>query len=136
MALTASCGLAAAVYAAEIPADRLEGRWTSESGTSLTFHADHSFTSEHFADLTAVSDCDHRSALRSGRWAFYAPTGSGGISVPDETATQGIAVSLSSGTQDCSVDVYLFGDEDDPAMCPTDDPDAGCPSDGYLSRTG
>ncbi|WP_309055320.1 hypothetical protein [Streptomyces sp.] len=134
MALTVSCGWAAAIHAAEIPADQVEGQWTSEAGTILTFHKDHTFTSEHFDELPVASDCRNPSALSSGRWAFYAPAESGKISTADETATRGTVLSLTFSSNDCTVDTYLFGDEDDPAMCPTDDPDAGCPASGYLHR--
>lgn len=70
IALTVSCGLAAAIYATEISADQLAGRWTNEAGTSLTFHADHTFTSENFDKLPVASDCTHPSDLSSGSWVF------------------------------------------------------------------
>jgi hypothetical protein len=135
VALTVSCGWAAAIYAAEIPADQVEGLWTSEAGTSLTFREDHTFTSEHFDELPVASGCSDPSALSSGRWAFYAPAETGEISTADESATRGTVLSLTFSSPDCTVDAYLFGDEDDPAMCPTADPDDGCPTTGYLSRT-
>jgi hypothetical protein len=97
VALTVSCGWAAAIYAAEIPAGQVEGLWTSEAGTSLTE--------------------------------------TGEISTADESVTRGTVLSLTFSATDCAVDVYLFGDEDDPVMCPTDEPDDGCPTTGYLSRT-
>lgn len=135
VALTVSCGWAAAIYAAEIPAGQVEGLWTSEAGTSLTFREDHTFTSEHFDRVSVASDCSDPSALSSGRWAFYAPAETGEISTADESATRGTVLSLTFSATDCAVDVYLFGDEDDPVMCPTDEPDDGCPTTGYLSRT-
>ncbi|MGW0561646.1 hypothetical protein ACWDZ4_13755 [Streptomyces sp. NPDC003016] len=53
----------------------------------------------------------------------------------EETATRGAVLSLTFSAGDCEVAAYLFGDEDDPVMCPTgDDPDAGCPGDGCLDR--
>lgn len=67
VALTVSCGWAAAIHAAEISADQVEGRWTSEAGTSLTFHEDHTFTAEHFDELPVAHDCEEPSALSSGR---------------------------------------------------------------------
>ncbi|MEU0601989.1 hypothetical protein ABZ484_27675 [Streptomyces sp. NPDC006393] len=135
MALTMSCGWAAAIYAAEIPAGRLEGRWTSEAGTSLTFRPDHTFTSEHFDKLPVASRCNAPAALSSGRWAFYGPSDTDKSYTADEAVTHGSVLSLTFSTGDCTVDAYLFGDEDDPAMCPTDDPDDGCPATGYLDRT-
>ncbi|MFD9539877.1 hypothetical protein [Streptomyces sp. NPDC060022] len=127
MALTVSCGWAAALYGSEVSADQLQGRWTNAAGTSLTFDADHTFTSEHFDTLPVAADCSDPSALSSGRWAFYASTEA------DETATRGSILSLTFAAGDCTVDTYVFGD-DNPAMCPTADPDAGC--DSYLHRTG
>nr|WP_168723371.1 hypothetical protein [Streptomyces sp. SAT1]ANO41941.1 hypothetical protein A8713_032265 [Streptomyces sp. SAT1] len=135
MALTVSCGLAAALYAAEIPADQLEGRWASEAGTSLTFRADHTFTSQHFDKLPVASLCNDPSAMSSGRWAFYGPAGTGKNYTADEAVTHGSVLSLTFSVGDCTVGAYLFGDEDDPVLCPTDDPDDGCPSKGYLRRT-
>ncbi|GAA0611979.1 hypothetical protein [Streptomyces crystallinus] len=134
--LTSSCGLAAAMYAAEIPATQLAGRWTSKAGTSLVFHEDHTFTSEHLSGRPFPQECSTASAIASGRWAFYVPERSAemkGLLSADEAAAKGFVLALSAGK--CTVDVYLFGDEDDPAMCPTDDADDGCPSDTYLHRT-
>ncbi|MFE9866853.1 hypothetical protein ACFYPZ_29610 [Streptomyces sp. NPDC005506] len=129
VALTVSCGLAAAIYATEISADQLAGRWTNEAGASLTFRTDRTFTSENFDKLPVASDCTHPSDLSSGRWAFYSETSA------DETASRGTVLSLTFSADDCRVDAYLFGDEDDPVMCPTADPDEGCESIGYLHRT-
>ncbi|MFF2327049.1 MULTISPECIES: hypothetical protein [unclassified Streptomyces] len=134
MALTVSCGLAAAIYAVEISADQVKGRWSSEAGTSLTFHEDHTFAAENFDELPVASRCENPSALSSGRWAFYASAEADGFNTADETATRGTVLSLIFSISDCEVDVHLFGDEDDPSMCPTADPDAGCPNDGYLRR--
>ncbi|MFF1966299.1 hypothetical protein ACFVW5_22320 [Streptomyces sp. NPDC058232] len=128
VALTVSCGLAAAIYATEISADQLAGRWTNEAGASLTFRTDHTFTSENFYKLPVASDCTHPSDLSSGRWTFYSETSD------DETASRGTVLSLTFSADDCRVDTYLFGDEDDPSMCPTADPDEGCESIGYLHR--
>ncbi|MFD7715548.1 hypothetical protein [Streptomyces sp. NPDC059814] len=133
IALTVSCGLAAGIYAADVSADQLQGRWTSPAGTSLTFHEDHTFAAEHFDELRA-SDCENPSALSSGRWAFYASADADRFKAADETATHGAVLSLIFSSGGCEVNVYLFGDEDDPAMCPTGDPDDGCPNDGYLHR--
>ncbi|MGP3638362.1 hypothetical protein ACTU45_34490 [Streptomyces sp. 24-1644] len=135
VALTVSCGWAAAIHAAEISADQVEGRWTSEAGTSLTFHEDHTFTADHFDKLPVAHDCEKPSALSSGRWAFYAPAETGQFKTADETATRGTVLSLILSIGDCEVGAYLFGDEDDFVMCPTGDADVGCPSDGYLHRT-
>ncbi|WP_406391917.1 hypothetical protein [Streptomyces sp. NBC_00887] len=131
-ALTVSCGWAAALYGSEVSADQLEGRWTDGSGTSLTFNSDRTFTSEHFDRLPVVADagCSDPSVLSSGRWAFYASS----TTQADETATRGSILSLDSSDDSCSVSAFFFGD-DDPAMCPTDDPDANCPT-GYFHRTG
>jgi hypothetical protein len=129
--LTVSCGLAPAVYAADISVNKLAGRWTSEAGTSLTFQKDHTFTSEHFT----ASDCGDLRTPESGTWAFYAPTGNVGFDASDEAATRGSVLSLESVAGKCTVTVYLFGDQDDPVMCPTGDADAGCPSGEYLRRS-
>ncbi|MFE5710326.1 hypothetical protein ACFQ7J_05785 [Streptomyces sp. NPDC056501] len=134
VALTVSCGWAAAIHAAEISADQVEGRWASEAGTSLTFNEDHTFTAGHFDKLPVAHDCEKPLALSSGRWAFYAPSEADQFSTADETATRGTVLSLIFSTGDCEVAAYLFGDEDDPVMCPTGDSDVGCPSDGYLQR--
>ncbi|MFJ1551680.1 hypothetical protein [Streptomyces sp. NPDC088246] len=134
VALTVSCGWAAGIYAAEVSADQVEGRWTSEAGTSLTFQEDHTFAAEHFDELPVASDCKTPSALASGRWAFYASADADQFNAADETATHGTVLSLIFSAGDCEVYVYFFGDEDDPSMCPTGDPDAGCPSDGYLHQ--
>ncbi|MET7474702.1 hypothetical protein ABZT17_10145 [Streptomyces sp. NPDC005648] len=131
-ALTVSCGLAASVYAADISVNELAGRWISKAGTSLTFHKDHTFTSEHFT----ASDCGDLATPESGTWAFYAFTGSHERGTPDDAAMRGSVLSLASVASSCTVTVYLFGDEDNPVMCPTGDADAGCPSDEYLRRSG
>jgi hypothetical protein len=117
-----------------LPRAAAAGRWTSEAGTSLTFHEDHTFTTEHFDELPVAHDCASPSALSSGRWAFYAPAGADEINTADETAASGTVLSLIFSNGDCEVDAYLFGDEDDLVMCPTGDPDDGCPSGGYLHR--
>ncbi|MGA5411959.1 hypothetical protein ACPCSC_32480 [Streptomyces lavendulocolor] len=43
-------------------------------------------------------------------------------------------LSLTFAEADCTVDVYVFGDEADPGLCPTGDPDEGCHSKDYLHR--
>ncbi|MFJ1863917.1 hypothetical protein ACIOD1_04740 [Streptomyces sp. NPDC088097] len=127
-ALTASCALATAMYMTSISADELTGRWVvSDTAVSLTFREDHTFVTEDFGRYLEAEDCGP-SGLPSGRWAFDDPSmGSG-----DEAVTHGSVLTLSS--PDCTVSVFLFGEEDDPAMCPTFDPDAGCPRTGYLRR--
>lgn len=134
--LTTSCmsGLAAGVWAAEIRADQLTGRWTSGSGTSLTFREDHTFASVRPAGMPAASHCDDPSVLASGRWAFEVFPEEGGFGAPDEDVTRGSVLSLRSANGDCEVEAYLFGDEDDPVLCPTDDTDVGCPDEDYLKR--
>lgn len=89
---------------------------------------------EHFDRLPVASDCKEPSVLSAGRWAFYARTESSQFNAADESATRGTVVSLVFSAGDCEVDAYLFGDEDDPVMCPTGDPDVGCPSDDYHER--
>lgn len=92
--LTTSCmsGLAAGVWAAEIRADQLTGRWTSGSGTSLTFREDHTFASVRPAGMPAASHCDDPSVLASGRWAFEVFPEEGGFGTPDEDVTRGSAL--------------------------------------------
>ncbi|MEV7126215.1 hypothetical protein [Streptomyces sp. NPDC093260] len=41
-------------------------------------------------------------------------------------------MSLTSSGGDYAMAARLFGDEDDPAMCPADPPDDGCPTTGCL----
>lgn len=134
VALTVSCGWAVAIHAAEISADQVEGRWTSEADTSLTFHEDRTFTAEHFDKLPVAHDCGEPSALSSGRWAFYVPAEGDQFNTADETAARGTVLSLIFTTGDCEVRAYLFGDDGAPVMCPTGDADVGCPGDGYLHR--
>lgn len=134
MVLTVSCSTRDS-YAVQIPADRLEGRWVSTGGVSLTFHTDRTFTSEHLDTLHAASGCADPSGLDSGGWAFLAPTEPGGTTFAvEEAATRGSMLSLTFPDRDGSVSAYVFGDEDEPAMCPSEDPDGGCPS-GYLHRS-
>ncbi|MFE3288909.1 hypothetical protein ACFXJJ_38195 [Streptomyces sp. NPDC059233] len=138
VALTASCGYAAAIHSAEIPQEELAGTWTSFAGTSLTFTEDHTFTGTGFENVEAMARCAHPQTLSTGRWAFYAGPKGDGLTVPDETATRGHDLQLSfPDDPTCKVWVYLYGylgDTADPSMCPTKDPDAGCPPDGYLKR--
>ncbi|MEV3993779.1 hypothetical protein AB0J57_33320 [Streptomyces sp. NPDC049837] len=101
-------------------------------GASLTFRADRTFTSEHFDELPVASGCGDPAALSSGRWAFYAPDETGSRRTADDAATRGTVLSLTFSPDDCTVHAYLFGDEDDPVLCPTRDPDDGCRADGYL----
>lgn len=135
MVLTTSCGYAAAIHAAEIPQERLTGTWSSPAGTSLTFSGDHTFSGTGFDVVEAMTGCARRGTLSNGRWAFYA--GDGPMD-PDETVTRGHHLRLSfDGDPACGVQVYLygdFGDPTDPSMCPTRDPDDGCPPGGYLTR--
>ncbi|MFD5099840.1 hypothetical protein [Streptomyces albidochromogenes] len=130
--LTVSCGLAAVIHAAEVSTDQVAGRWTSDGGTSLTFHEDHAFTAEDFDELAVSSGCENPSALSSGLWAF--PAEGSPLITPDETVTRGTVLSLTFSASECEVTAYLFGDEDDPVLCPTDDADVGCPMDDYLHR--
>ncbi|WP_030196387.1 hypothetical protein [Streptomyces sp. NRRL S-87] len=136
--LTASCGYAAAIHSAEIPQEQLIGTWTSSAGTSLTFSEEHTFAGTGFDKVEAMADCARPETLSTGRWAFYVSPEGNGFIVPDETATRGHELQLSfDGDPTCTVWVYLygyFGDAEDPSMCPTKDPDAGCPPDGYLKR--
>ncbi|WP_449486092.1 hypothetical protein [Streptomyces avidinii] len=137
--LTASCGYGAAIHAAEIPQEQLVGTWTSPAGTSLTFSKEHTFTGAGFDKVKAMAGCAHPEKLSNGRWAFYGSPKADGLITPDETATRGHDLRLYF-TEDptCTVWVYLygdFGDTEDPSMCPTEDPDAGCPPDGYMKRS-
>ncbi|MFE9933064.1 hypothetical protein [Streptomyces sp. NPDC005533] len=137
--LTASCGHGAAVHAAVIPQEQLVGTWTSPAGTSLTFSKEHTFSGTGFDKVKAMDDCAHPEKLSSGRWAFYASPKGDRVMVPDETATRGYDLRLFFAEDaSCTVWVYLygnFGDTEDPSMCPTDDPDAGCPPGGYMKRS-
>lgn len=49
-------------------------------------------------------------------------------------AAQNSMLPLTFSAGDCTVATYLFGDEGNPAMCPTADPDEGCTATGYLHR--
>ncbi|MFG2989314.1 hypothetical protein ACGFZK_08470 [Streptomyces sp. NPDC048257] len=131
--LTASCGYAAASYSAEIPQEELVGTWTSSAGTSLTFSKEHTFSGTGFDKVEALG-CANPETLSNGRWAFYVGP-KGDVTHPDETATRGNDLELSF-TEDptCTVWVYLYGDAEDPSMCPTQDPDDGCSPGGYLRR--
>ncbi|MER6256184.1 hypothetical protein ABT224_33015 [Streptomyces sp. NPDC001584] len=138
--LTASCGYGAAIHSAVIPQEQLAGTWVSPDGTSLTFSEEHTFAGSGFDKVEAMAGCAHREMLSTGRWAFYARPEGGGLTVPDETATRGGSLQLSF-TEDptCTVFVYLygnFGNTENPSMCPTRDPDNGCPPGGYLTRDG
>ncbi|MFE4451252.1 hypothetical protein [Streptomyces sp. NPDC056796] len=137
--LTASCGYGAAIHAAEISQEQLVGTWTSPAGTSLTFSKEHTFTGTGFDKVEAMADCAHPEKLSHGHWAFYVSPEGGGLLEPDETAARGNDLELSF-TEDpsCTVWVYLygrFGDAEDPNMCPTKDPDDGCPPNGYMKRS-
>lgn len=139
VSLTASCGLGAAIHAAVIPQEQLVGTWTSPAGTSLTFSKEHTFTGTGFDKVKAMADCAHPEKLSTGRWAFYVSPEGDGIIVPDETATRGNDLELSFIEDPaCTVWVYLygdFGDTEDPSMCPTQDPDEGCPQNGYMKKS-
>ncbi|WP_329389627.1 hypothetical protein OG625_36765 [Streptomyces sp. NBC_01351] len=135
--LTGSCGYAAAIHAAEISEGQLVGRWTSPAGTSLTFSKDHTFAGTGFDQVEALAGCGNPGALSTGRWAFYGSADGSSASRPDETVTRGHDLSLTfTDVPNCTVWVYLYGGSEDPAMCPTRDPDAGCPMGGYLKRDG
>lgn len=136
-ALTVSCGLVPGIYAVELPANRLVGRWASTGGsTSLTFRADHTFTAEHFEALSVSTECESPQGPVSGRWAFSAPVEPGSsLNTADEAATHGQELSLTFADHRCDTPAFLFGDEDAPAMCPSKDPDSGCASTGYLYRS-
>lgn len=125
-AVTVACN-AAAYHAVALSADQLAGQWRSREGTVLTFHANGSFTSDGVPRLSAAESCGDGSGLSSGNWHF----GSG----VDEPVDRGAYLQLAFAGIDCRVPVFLFGDADDPVMCPTDgDPDAGCEYDEYLLR--
>ncbi|WP_457410445.1 hypothetical protein [Streptomyces sp. TE12347] len=125
-AVTVACN-AAAYHAVALPADQLAGQWRSREGTVLTFHANGSFTGDGVARLSAAERCGDLSDLSSGSWRFG--------SVADEPVDRGAYLQLTFSGVDCRVPVFLFGEADDPVMCPTvGDPDAGCEYDEYLSR--
>ncbi|MEU9304469.1 hypothetical protein [Streptomyces sp. NPDC048269] len=128
--LTASCGYAAAIHSAEIPQEELVGTWTSSAGRSK----EHTFAGTGFDKVEAMG-CANPETLSTGRWAFYVRPEGESRTVADETAMRGHELLLSF-TEDptCRVWVYLFGDAEDPSMCPTKDPDDGCPPGGYLKR--
>ncbi|MFJ5779312.1 hypothetical protein [Streptomyces sp. NPDC093094] len=132
MALTVSCGLAVGLYAADLTEQEVKGRWVSGAGASLVFHVDHTFTSERFTAAT----CGDMATPEFGTWAFYASAADGELAAPDAAARRGSVLELTSASVTCTVTVYLFGDEEDPVMCPTGDADAGCLSDEYLRRSG
>ncbi|MFB4424936.1 hypothetical protein C5F59_028120 [Streptomyces sp. QL37] len=129
VALTVSCGWAAAIHGADVSAEEVEGRWDNGAGASLTLHEDHTFTSERFGELPIASECGNPRALASGRWAFYASVEA------DEAAVRGSVLSLKFSPDDCDVVAHLFGDGDDLVMCATEDPDNGCSDGGSFHRT-
>ncbi|MFE9468703.1 hypothetical protein ACFYNW_34710 [Streptomyces virginiae] len=125
-AVTVACN-AAAYHAVALSADQLAGQWRSREGTVLTFHANGSFTSDGVPRLSAAERCGNRSDMSSGSWHF----GSG----VDEPVDRGAYLQLTFSGTDCRVPIFLFGEADDPVMCPTvGDPDAGCEYDEYLRR--
>ncbi|WP_405442550.1 hypothetical protein OG373_34810 [Streptomyces avidinii] len=125
-AVTVACN-AAAYHAVALSADQLAGQWRSREGTVLTFHANGSFTSDGVPRLSAAERCGNRSDMSSGSWHF-------GPGV-DEPVDRGAYLQLTFSGTDCRVPVFLFGEADDPVMCPTvGDPDAGCEYDEYLRR--
>ncbi|MFF2194816.1 hypothetical protein [Streptomyces sp. NPDC058157] len=138
VALTASCGLGAAVHAAEIPQEQLAGTWTSPEGTSLAFSAEHTFTGTGLDKVEALAHCGRPEAPSTGRWAFVDRSEGRDLPGPDETAVRGSTLRLTfTGDPACEASVFLygdFGDTTDPVMCPTLDADAGCPSGDYLKR--
>ncbi|MFF2792625.1 hypothetical protein ACFVT6_38780 [Streptomyces sp. NPDC058049] len=138
--LTASCGYGAAIHSAVIPQEQLAGTWASPDGTSLTFSGERTFAGSGFDKVGAMAGCAAPGTLSTGRWAFYASPEGGGLVVSDETATRGGSLQLSfTDDPTCTVSVYLygnFGNAEDPSMCPTKDPDDGCPPGGYLTRDG
>ncbi|MCY0931667.1 hypothetical protein OTB20_36905 [Streptomyces sp. H27-H1] len=93
----------------------------------LTFRANGNFTSEEFAQLSAAESCGDGSHLTSGNWRFGS-----GVGNPME---RGAYLQLTFPGTGCAVTVFLFGEVDDPVMCPTVvDPDVGCDYDEYLGR--
>lgn len=125
-AVTVACN-AAAYPAVALTPDQLAGEWRNREGTAMTFHANGSFTSDGMSRLSAAEPCRDRSDLSSGTWYFGSGT--------DGPGDRGPYVQLTFSGTDCTVPVFLFGEEDDPVMCPTDgDPDAGCEYDAYLHR--
>ncbi|MCY0947837.1 hypothetical protein [Streptomyces antarcticus] len=125
-AVTVACN-AAAYHAVALSADQLAGQWRSREGTVLTFHANGSFTSDGVPRLSAAERCGNRSDMSSGSWHF----GSG----VDEPVDRGAYLQLTFSGTDCRFPLFLFGEADDPVMCPTvGDPDAGCEYDEYLRR--
>ncbi|MFF0553942.1 hypothetical protein ACFYUL_33810 [Streptomyces sp. NPDC004311] len=124
--VTVACN-AAAYHAVALSADQLAGQWHSREGTVLNFHTNGSFTSHGVARLSAAERCGSLSDLSSGSWRFG--------SVVDDPVDRGAYVQLTFSGTDCMVPVFLFGEAEDPVMCPTTgDPDAGCEYDEYLSR--
>ncbi|MFB6823165.1 hypothetical protein ACFCXA_16450 [Streptomyces virginiae] len=125
-AVTVACN-AAAYHAVALSADQLAGQWRSREGTVLTFHANGSFTGDGVARLSAAERCGDLSDLSSGSWRFG--------SVMGEPVDRGAYLQLTFSGTDCRIPVFLFGEANDPVMCPTvGDPDAGCEYDEYLSR--
>lgn len=125
-AVTVACN-AAAYHAVALSADQLAGEWRSREGTVLTFHANGSFISDGVAGLSAAERCSDRSDLSSGSWRFG--------SVVDEPVDRGAYLQLTFSGTDCRIPVFLFGEAEDPAMCPTaGEPDAGCEYDEYFHR--
>ncbi|MFK0017148.1 hypothetical protein [Streptomyces sp. NPDC091027] len=93
----------------------------------MAFHANGSFTSDGVDRLSAAERCGDLSNLSSGSWRFGA--------VVDDPVNRNAYLQLTFSGTDCMVPVFLFGEVDDPVMCPTvGDPDAGCEYDEYLSR--
>lgn len=52
-----------------------------------------------------------------------------------ESATRGSSLALAFDGQSCGMDVHLYGDDDDPSMCPARDADEGSATTGYLRRS-
>ncbi|MGG8410318.1 hypothetical protein ACM614_29050 [Streptomyces sp. 12297] len=125
-AVLAGCN-AAAYHAVSLDTAELAGQWRSREGTTLTFQEDGTFTGREVARLSAARSCGDLSRTTSGTWHFGSEF---------EPADHGPVLYFTPSGTNCQVFVILFGDADDPAMCPTDgDPDQGCEYDEYLHRT-
>lgn len=124
--VTVACN-SAAYHAVGLSAAQLAGQWRSREGTVLNFHENGSFTGDDVALLSAAEPCGDRAHLSAGSWHV----GSG----LDEPVDRDSYLQLTFPGPDCRVPVFLFGDVDDPVMCPTGgDPDTGCQYDEYLRR--
>jgi hypothetical protein len=135
--LLAGCGLVGGDSTADIRAAQLVGRWSSPSGTTVTFDPDNTLTAAGLDQSLLGGPGEGCPAAGNGRWVFLVSGGPSSL-VDSPMATDGNYLAVQVGNDPMgpwgNESVIVQQDAAGFTLCLTPDLDEGCDSSHLLRR--